>query len=55
MVKLILLTILFFIYDNGLFRLSERHECKKAKGNCNNCKAWSCKKNEIEWNKKNGR
>ena len=47
----ICLFIFFYIYENGLFRLSERKECKKAKGNCLNCKAWSCYKGDLEYKK----
>lgn len=45
---------ILFIYDSGLFRFTERRCCKKVKGNCEECKAWSCKRKEIlyEENKK---
>lgn len=41
--------VLVYIYDNGLFRLTEKHYCKKNKGNCNICKCWSCEKHNQDY------
>lgn len=49
MIKILFFCYICFVFDNGLFRISERHECKKAKGQCNNCKAWSCYKYNLEY------
>lgn len=45
--KILFIGIILFVgyvYDNGFFRLIEKHYCKKNKGNCENCKCWSCEK-----------
>ena len=48
---LILYLGVFYFFDQGLFRHSETKECKKANGNCKNCKAWSCYKGNLEFRK----
>lgn len=42
----IIFTFLWFIYwqEQGFFRTTENYYCRKNKGNCKECKAWSCKK-----------
>lgn len=52
-----ILSFIFFIflvviYENGLFRLTEKSLCKKNKGNCKTCKAWSCEKANQDFKRK---
>lgn len=52
--KIIFLVFIFsvgYIYDQGLFRMTERRCCKKSKGDCSKCKAWSCYKGNLELKK----
>ena len=51
-ILLIFLLFISFVYDYGLFRLTERYCCKKAHGDCSKCKAWSCYKYNLEFQKR---
>lgn len=41
-----ILVFLYFIYcqEQMLWYTTEKHYCKKNKGNCENCECWSCNK-----------
>lgn len=47
--KLCLFFYLGLLVEYGLFRFEERRQCKKNKGDCSKCKAWSCMKGNIEY------
>lgn len=34
----------FYWQEQGFFRTTENYYCKKNKGDCTKCKAWSCRK-----------
>ena len=50
---LLLFSGLWFIFwlEQGFFRVSERYYCKKNRGDCSKCKAWSCLKGHYEYKK----
>lgn len=42
MIKFIIFTIIFILEDNLFFYFTNKHMCKKYKGDCTKCKDWSC-------------
>lgn len=40
--KFVMLVLIVFLVEQGCFKIVQHYYCHKNKGNCSNCKDWSC-------------